>query len=1126
MSCLAKDVVLDEFGNPLIQDYDLSHERQKKNEFIAPENHILTSERENVKSVQIKISTPTKNQNGCGRSNQMNVKGKSNDVKDKFIDVKDKPVQSKGNLSDSDSSYVSACSTNSMCDVSDYEFGNQLIPDYDLSHERQKKNEFIAPENHILTSERENVKSVQIKISTPTKSQNVCGRSNQMNIKGKSNDVKDKYIDVKDKPVQSKGKLVISQSSIECEKGKSVFEVGECSKSKSKFKRYNKRTKGNINKWFKKATKNDSVFESGANHRYSLLKDNMYFKEYLNKKDMLIKDLTDKLIAAQYDLIKERVLISNCGMQRKMLENCVDKQRSCFTKDGVGYKAVPHPDNFESFPKPQVSNYLLRDDNSNFHDLYISAANNTGHVDEKVLVDDISSFNEFNKVCVRETIRGCRQFVVDTCIVNKFIESCANNVVDVNSLSDLIVHMFLLVLLTLCVMFLIRPKKNEFKAPENHILTSERENVKSVQIKISTLAKSQNVCGRSNQMNVKGKSNDVKDKPVQSKGKPVTNQSSIECDKGKSVFEVGECSKSKSKSKTKSKFKNGVGYKAVPHPDHFESFPKPHVSNDLLRDDNSNFHDLYISAANNTGHVDEKVLVDDMRSFKEFNKVCVREIIRDCRQFVVDTCIVNKFIDSCANNVVDVNSLSDSDSSYVSACSTNSVYDVSDSKDVVLDEFGIPFIQDYDLSHERPKKNEFIAPENHFLTSERENLKSVQIKISTPTKSQNVCGRSNQMNVKRKSNDVKDKFIDVKDKPVQSKGKPVISQSSIECDKGKSVFEVGECSKSKSKTKSKFKKYLNKKNMLIKDLTDKLIAAQSDLIKERVMIYKCGMHRKMLENCVYKKRSCFIKDGVGYKAVPHPDHFESFPKPHVSNDLLRDDNSNFHDLYISAANNTGHVDEKVLVDDMRSFNEFNKVCVRETIRDCRQFVVDTCIVNKFIKSCANNVIDVNSLSDSDSSYVSSCSTNSMCDVSDSKDVVLDEFGNLLIQDFDLSHERQKKNEFMAPENHILTSERENVKSVQIKISTQTKSQNVCGRSNQMNVKGKSNDVKDKFIDVKDKPVQSKGKSVISQSSIECEKIKSVFEVGECSKSKSKTKSKFKSQNCFTYGQVGHFRLEL
>ncbi|KAI3821538.1 hypothetical protein L1987_09106 [Smallanthus sonchifolius] len=179
-----------------------------------------------------------------------------------------------------------------------------------------------------------------------------------------------------------------------------------------------------------------------------------------------------------------------------------------------------------------------------------------------------------------------------------------------------------------------------------------------------------------------------------------------------------------------------------------------------------------------------------------------------------------------ANNGFDVNSFSDSDSSYVSACSTNSVCDVSDcmsevssdstffdkvvhtareyipihkmsclAKDVVLDEFGNPLIQDYYLSHERPKKNEFIFPENHILTSEGENVKSVQIKISTPTKSQKVSGRSNQMNFKGKSNDVKDQFIDVKDKLIQSKGKSVISQSSIEREKGKSMFEVGECSK-------------------------------------------------------------------------------------------------------------------------------------------------------------------------------------------------------------------------------------------------------------------------------------------------------------------------------------------
>ncbi|KAI3773913.1 hypothetical protein L1987_48452 [Smallanthus sonchifolius] len=230
-----------------------------------------------------------------------------------------------------------------------------------------------------------------------------------------------------------------------------------------------------------------------------------------------------------------------------------------------------------------------------------------------------------------------------------------------------------------------------------------------------------------------------------------------------------------------------------------------------------------------------------------------------------------------------------------------------------------------------------------------------------------------------------------------------------------------------------FKEYLNIKDVLIKDLRDKIIVVQSDLIKERVLISKWGMQRKILENCVDKQRSCFVKDGVGYKAVPHPDHFEPFPKPQVSNGLLRDDNSNFHDLYVSATNNTGHVDEKVLVDDVRSFNEFNKVDVRETIRDSREYIP----IHK-----------------------DSCLT---------EDVVLDKFGNPLIQDYDLSHEKPKKDDFIASEYHILMGNQESKKSVQIKISATTKIQSEIIVSNKVSVKGKSVDVKDKFIDVKDKP---------------------------------------------------------
>ncbi|KAI3784122.1 hypothetical protein L1987_43215 [Smallanthus sonchifolius] len=260
-----------------------------------------------------------------------------------------------------------------------------------------------------------------------------------------------------------------------------------------------------------------------------------------------------------------------------------------------------------------------------------------------------------------------------------------------------------------------------------------------------------------------------------------------------------------------------------------------------------------------------------------------------------------------------------------------------------------------------------------------------------------------------------------------------------------------------------------KKDKLKRDLTDKLIDAQSDLIKERVLISKWGMQRKILDNCVDKQRSCFIKDGVGYKAVPHPDHFEPFPEPHVSNDLHRDDNSNFLDLYVSATNNTGHVDEKVSVNDVRSFNEFNKVCIL-IVHIFLLILLTLCVMfSDWVSEGSSDSTFFDKVVHTTREYIPihkmSCPL---------KDVVLDEFGNPLIQYYDLSHERPKKNNFIALENHILTSERENVKHVQIKISTPTKSQNV---------KGKSNDVKDKLIHVKDKPVQSKGKHMTGQREI-------------------------------------------
>ncbi|KAI3821667.1 hypothetical protein L1987_09236 [Smallanthus sonchifolius] len=214
-----------------------------------------------------------------------------------------------------------------------------------------------------------------------------------------------------------------------------------------------------------------------------------------------------------------------------------------------------------------------------------------------------------------------------------------------------------------------------------------------------------------------------------------------------------------------------------------------------------------------------------------------------------------------------------------------------------------------------------------------------------------------------------------------------------------------------------------------------------------------------------EQRSCFIKEGVGYKAIPHPDHFEPFPETHMSNDLLRNDRSNFHDLYVSVANNTGHVDEKVLVDDVRSFNEFNKVL--HTAREYIPIHKDSCLA---------------------------------------EDVVLDKFGNLLIQEYNLSHEKPKKDYFIAPENHILMSDQESKKYAKIKINGPTKIQSEIKVSNKASVKGKSVDVKDMFIDVKDKPAQSKGKLEKNVCPSKSDKGQCMFEVGECSKSKSKSKS--------------------
>ncbi|KAI3814234.1 hypothetical protein L1987_18983 [Smallanthus sonchifolius] len=207
---------------------------------------------------------------------------------------------------------------------------------------------------------------------------------------------------------------------------------------------------------------------------------------------------------------------------------------------------------------------------------------------------------------------------------------------------------------------------------------------------------------------------------------------------------------------------------------------------------------MYVSAEVTTCSGDE-VDIDGVKNFLAFNKHCTREFIRDCQQYLHFKCDLKKYVKTCDNH--DLEKCSEFDISNVSTCSTNSVCHVSDcvsevsststffdkvvhtardyapihknsflAEDVMLDKFGIPLIQDYDLSHEKPKKDDFKAPENHILMSDQESKKSVQVKISAPTKIQREVKVSNKVSVKGKSVDAKDKFIAVKDKPTQSKG--------------------------------------------------------------------------------------------------------------------------------------------------------------------------------------------------------------------------------------------------------------------------------------------------------------------------------------------------------------------
>ncbi|KAI3821405.1 hypothetical protein L1987_08972 [Smallanthus sonchifolius] len=296
-----------------------------------------------------------------------------------------------------------------------------------------------------------------------------------------------------------------------------------------------------------------------------------------------------------------------------------------------------------------------------------------------------------------------------------------------------------------------------------------------------------------------------------------------------------------------------------------------------------------------------------------------------------------------------------------------------------------------------------------------------------------------------------------------------------------------------------FKEYLDKKDVLIKDLSEKLIKSETDLIKERVIVSKWKMQQNVFDECVSKQRTVYIKDELGYNKIPQPENFVPFPEPHESNKLMNVENSNFHDMYISADINSECVDDENELDGVKIF----QLSINSALGSLL-WTVNTCSTNGCVEfDCVSEV-------SSTSTFFDKVVHTARDYVPFNKllvgDVVLDEFGNPLIQEYDLSSERPKKNNVIAPENHILTSETENNKVVKVKVSVPT---NVQRKS--WCVKGKSIDVKDKFIDVKDKSIQIKKKLGKKSCGI-------TSEVGECSKSKSKPKS----YNCFVCGQVGHF----
>ncbi|KAD2394049.1 hypothetical protein E3N88_41026 [Mikania micrantha] len=146
---------------------------------------------------------------------------------------------------------------------------------------------------------------------------------------------------------------------------------------------------------------------------------------------------------------------------------------------------------------------------------------------------------------------------------------------------------------------------------------------------------------------------------------------------------------------------------------------------------------------------------------------------------------------------------------------------------------------------------------------------------------------------------------------------------------------------------------VHNKDMFIKNVSEKLEKAQSDLLKAQLTIDKWNLASIKLDKCLSQQRSVKSKSGLDFTEICPPDNYAEMPRFHPANDL-----ANFFVKTENVLTGLQVKDKTIEVEDgceekHLSSVYFNKNCNKETTHVCIDESLDDCSVS--VKNCGENV---------------------------------------------------------------------------------------------------------------------------------------------------------------------------